>query len=165
MEGTRPILVEIQALVSRGNPNHPRRTANGISFNRLLLMTAVLSKRVGLRLSDQDIFINVVGGLRVDEPAVDLAVAIAIASSFYNRPVRPDMAIFGEVGLAGELRSVGRAEQRLGEARKLGFEQVLMPPVRNDGSASAGLKVVHARTLAESVQLALIPEKEIQATS
>lgn len=160
MEGTRPILVEIQALVSRGNPQHPRRTANGISFNRLLLMTAVLSKRVGLRLSDQDIFVNVVGGLRVDEPAVDLAVAVAIASSFYNRPVRPDMAIFGEIGLAGELRSVGRAERRLSEARKLGFQQVLMPKMRSDGINLPDLKLVHARTLAESVQVALIDEEE-----
>ena len=109
MEGTRPLLVEMQALVSKASGEIPRRTCNGVDINRVLLLAAVLSKRVGLRLGDQDIFVNVVGGLRVREPAVDLAMAVAIASSYYNRPVLADLAIFGEIGLAGELRSVGQA--------------------------------------------------------
>jgi len=121
MEGTRPFLVEIQALVSKSSSERPRRTANGIDFNCLLLLAAVLGKRVGLSLGDQDIFVNVVGGLRVGEPAVDLAVALAIASSFYGRPVEADLAIFGEIGLAGELRSVGQVDRRLLEAARLGF--------------------------------------------
>jgi DNA repair protein RadA/Sms len=98
MEGTRPLLVEVQALCSTTAFSMPRRTANGVDANRLLLLTAVLSKRVGMDLSDQDIFVNVVGGMRVDEPAADLAVACAIASSFRNRPVWADLAIMGEVG-------------------------------------------------------------------
>ncbi len=158
MEGTRPILVEIQALVSRGNPERPRRNSNGIDFNRLLLLSAVLSKRVGLRLGDQDIFVNVVGGLRVEEPAVDLAVAVAIASSYYNRPVHADMAIFGEVGLAGELRSVRDGGRRLREAAKLGFRRVLVPVARG-GTPLGGedIQTIGVRFLAQAVRAALQP--------
>src|SRR5215213_4610327 len=105
MEGTRPLLVEVQALSSHTSFSQPRRTGNGVDMNRLLLLTAVLSKRVGMDLSDQDIFVNIVGGMRVDEPAADLAVAVAIASSYRNRAVCADLAIVGEVGLSGELRS------------------------------------------------------------
>ncbi|MDQ3247638.1 MAG: DNA repair protein RadA, partial [Chloroflexota bacterium] len=104
MEGTRPLLVEVQALSSHTAFSQPRRTGNGVDFNRLLLLTAVLSKRVGMDLSGQDIFVNIVGGMRVDEPAADLAIATAIASSFRNLPVAADLAIVGEVGLSGELR-------------------------------------------------------------
>lgn len=156
MEGTRPILVEVQALVSQGMPERPRRTCNGVDLNRVLLLTAVLTKRVGLALGDQDIFVNVVGGLHVQEPAVDLAVASAIASSFHNRPVRPRMAIFGEVGLAGELRSVGQSDRRVREAAKLGFGEVLMPRTRGDASfAQAGMQPVFCRTVAEAIGQAL----------
>jgi len=156
LEGTRPILVEIQALVSKSGLEQPRRTCNGVDMNRLLLLAAVLGKRVGLRLGDQDVFVNVVGGLRVREPAVDLAVAVAIASSYYNRPVHHDLAIFGEVGLAGELRRVGQAERRLREMAKLGFRRGLMPAGR-DGQRIAvdGVQALTARSLAQAMQLAL----------
>jgi DNA repair protein RadA/Sms len=164
MEGTRPILVEIQALVSKAGLDHPRRTANGVDMNRLLLLTAVLAKRVGLRLGDQDIFVNVVGGLHVNEPAVDLAVAAAIASSYYNHPVHADMAIFGEVGLAGELRSVGQADRRLREAVKLGFRQVVLPHLRGHGGPDGiGPGAIQARALAEAIRLALEPQGETPA--
>lgn len=161
MEGTRPILVEVQALVSQGNPERPYRTCNGIDYNRMVLLIAVLTKRVGLRLSSQDVFVNVVGGLRINEPAVDLAVAVAIASSFYNRPVMADLAMFGEVGLAGELRSVGQPERRLREAAKLGFGRVLVPRaaqsalLRGDGTEPLG-----ARSLADAVSLALAGDQD-----
>ncbi|OQY21183.1 MAG: DNA repair protein RadA, partial [Anaerolineaceae bacterium 4572_32.1] len=127
MEGTRPLLVEIQALSSATSFRLPRRTANGIDLNRLLLLVAVLSKRVGLQLSDQDVFANVVGGLRIAEPAADLALATAVASSFQNIPVAADMVVVGEIGLSGELRMVGQVERRLNEASKLGFRRCLMP--------------------------------------
>ena len=127
MEGTRPLLVEVQALTSTTAFGLPRRTANGVDFNRLLLITAVLTKRVGVRLADQDVFVNVVGGLEVEEPAADLAIAAAIASSVRNRPVAADLALVGEIGLSGELRSVGQLPRRLNEAAKLGFTRVLVP--------------------------------------
>jgi len=157
MEGTRPILVEVQALVTQGNPERPVRTCNGIDYNRMMLLIAVLTKRVGLRLSNQDVFVNVVGGLRVNEPAVDLAVAVAIASSLYNRPVQSDLAMFGEVGLAGELRSVGQPERRLREAAKLGFGRVLVPRAA-EGSllVGDGVKPIGARSLADAISLALV---------
>jgi DNA repair protein RadA/Sms len=156
MEGTRPLLVEIQALVSKANVELPRRTCNGIDLNRLLLLVAVLTKRVGLRLGDQDIFVNVVGGMRVHEPAVDLAVALAIASSYHNRPVLNDMAIFGEIGLAGELRSVGQADRRLREAAKLGFKRGLLPRMRGGQELRVeGLQTQMARSVVEAVNLAL----------
>ena len=158
LEGTRPLLVEVQALVSKGSAERPHRTGNGVDVSRLLLLTAVLAKRVGLRLGDQDIFVNVVGGLRVHEPAVDLAIATAIASSYYNRPVMEDLAIFGEVGLSGELRSVSQSDRRLGEAAKLGFKRGLMPSPRSGQTLSeTGLKTVMARTLAEAIGAALEP--------
>ncbi len=128
MEGTRPLLIEVQALTSSTSADTPpRRTANGIDTNRLHLIVAVLTKRVGLSLYNQDIFVNVVGGMKIDEPAADLAVAIAIASSFKNVAVDPNLAVIGEIGLSGELRSVGQLERRLHEAAKLGFTRGLHP--------------------------------------
>jgi len=157
MEGTRPLLVEIQALASTTSFGQPRRTANGVDFNRLLLITAVLSRRVGIPLYDQDIFVNVVGGLRVEEPAVDLAVAVAIASSVQDRPVAADLALVGEVGLSGELRSVGQLEARLNEASKLGFRRCLVPrSIRQGLPARDGLEVIGVRSLQEAVQAALL---------
>ena len=161
MEGSRPLLVEVQALASRTAFSQPRRTANGVDPNRLLLLTAVLSKRVGADLSDQDIFVNVVGGMRIDEPAADLAVAVAIASSFRNKPVHADLAIMGEVGLSGELRSVGQLSRRLHEEAKLGFKRVLAPksPLMRKGSGDAfpaGLEVLGVRTLYEALEVALM---------
>jgi DNA repair protein RadA/Sms len=156
LEGTRPLLVEIQALASRSGLERPHRTCNGVDFNRLLLLVAVLSKRVGLKLGDQDIFVNVVGGLRVHEPALDLAIAVAIASSYYNRPVWSDLAIFGEVGLAGELRRVSQSSRRLGEAAKLGFRRGLLPRARGSETvAPDGVQTLMARSLVEAINLAL----------
>jgi len=157
LEGTRPLLVEIQALTSTTSFGLPRRTANGVDFNRLLLLAAVLSKRVGLRLSDQDIFVNVVGGLKINEPAADLAVATAIASSFKNTPVAADLAIVGEIGLSGELRAVGQLPKRLNEAAKLGFKRCLVPKsFRRQDVASDGIEVIGVRSLQEALQVALI---------
>ncbi|RIK24956.1 MAG: DNA repair protein RadA, partial [Chloroflexi bacterium] len=127
MEGTRPLLCEIQALTSVTAFGLPRRTANGVDMNRLLLLTAVLTKRVGLKLFNQDIFVNVVGGLKINEPAADLSVAVAIASSFKDYRVWDDMAVMGEVGLSGELRNIASAEKRIKEASKLGFKRALVP--------------------------------------
>jgi len=158
MEGTRPILVEVQALTSATAFAQPRRTANGVDFNRLLLIIAVLSKRARVRLADQDVFVNVVGGLEVEEPAADLAIAAAIASSVRNRPVAADLALVGEVGLSGELRSVGQLPRRLNEAAKLGFTRVLVPKtvVRKLEHPPAGLEVLGARTLREALEIALV---------
>ena len=161
MEGTRPILVEVQALVSAGSPERPRRTCNGIDLNRLLLLIAVLTKRLGLRLSNQDVFVNVVGGLYVREPAVDLAVAVAIASSFQGRPVIDDLAIFGEVGLAGELRSVGQVEKRLREAAKLGFRRGLLPLRKSRAEPDVdGIRAIRVRSVVEAIDAALRTSRE-----
>ena len=130
MEGTRPLLVELQALTSPTSFGNPRRTPNGVDFNRMLLISAVLSKRVGLKLHEQDIFVNVIGGLKVSEPASDLAMAMAMASSYYDVPIPADMVIIGEVGLSGELRTVGQINMRLNEASKIGFKRALMPKTR-----------------------------------
>ncbi len=159
MEGTRPLLVEVQALTSVTSFAQPRRTANGVDFNRLLLIAAVLSKRARVRLADQDVFVNVVGGLEVEEPAADLAIAAAIASSARNRPVAADLALVGEIGLSGELRSVGQLPRRLNEAAKLGFTRVLVPKyvTRRLESPPSGLEVLGARTLREALEIALVP--------
>jgi len=158
LEGTRPILVEIQALTSRTSFGLPRRTANGVDFNRLLLLVAVLSKRAGMGLSNQDVFANVVGGLRVNEPAADLALAIAIASSYRNRPIAPDLALVGEIGLSGELRAVGQIEKRLMEASKLGFRRCLLP--RGVGKKRPpkveGIQLIPVRSVAEALDVALV---------
>lgn len=157
LEGTRPLLVEIQALASTTSFGLPRRTANGVDFNRLLLLVAVLNKRVGLRLSDQDIFVNVVGGLKINEPAADLAVATAIASSFKSTPVAADLAIVGEIGLSGELRAVSQLSKRLNEAAKLGFRRCLVPKsFHRQEIASDGIEIIGVRSLQEALQVALI---------
>jgi DNA repair protein RadA/Sms len=157
LEGTRPLLVEIQALSSTTSFGNPRRTPNGVDFNRLLLLVAVLSKRVGVRMSDQDVFVNVVGGLRVSEPAADLAVACAIASSFRDVPVADDMAIIGEVGLSGELRAVSQLDTRLKEAAKLGFSRCLVPQSRHlDKLKLPGVELLSARSLAQALEIALV---------
>ncbi len=159
MEGTRPLLVEVQALTSTTSFGHPRRTANGVDFNRLLLLVAVLSKRVGLRLGDQDVFANVVGGLQIDEPAADLAVAVAIASSMRDEPVAADLAFMGEVGLSGELRAVSQIPARLKEAAKLGFRRCVVPKSVRQRSESLpeGLEVLQARSLYQALEMALTP--------
>jgi DNA repair protein RadA/Sms len=159
MEGTRPLLVEIQALCSTTSFGNPRRTPNGVDLNRLLLLIAVLTKRSGLRLGDQDVFVNVVGGLRVGEPAADLAVAIAVASSFKNQPVAADLALIGEVGLSGELRAVGHLESRLKEAVKLGFKRALLPKTSLSRKLNIpDMTLLQARSLPEALTLALLPK-------
>ena len=129
MEGTRPLLVEIQALVCNSAFGMPRRTAAGVDYNRVNLLMAVLEKNVGVRLADQDAYINIAGGMKVSEPATDLGLVLAIISSFRNRPIAEDMICFGEVGLSGEVRSVNMVEQRIAEAHKLGFKQCILPKV------------------------------------
>ncbi|MFW5713041.1 MAG: DNA repair protein RadA [Brevefilum sp.] len=157
MEGTRPLLVEIQGLTSHTNFGNPRRTPNGIDFNRLLLISAVLTRRLNLRLSEQDVFVNVVGGLRIDEPAADLAVATAITSSMRDQPVRADLALIGEIGLSGELRMVGQIEARLREAASLGFKQAVVPRrLHRKQPWPDGIDVLEARSLREALKLALI---------
>jgi DNA repair protein RadA/Sms len=156
LEGTRPLLVEIQALTSTTSFGLPRRTANGIDFNRLLLLVAVLGKRMGLRLHDQDVFVNVAGGLRINEPAVDLSVAVAIASSFRDAPVAHDLAIMGEIGLSGELRSISQVPKRLNEAARLGFRRCLLPSsVRVPRDRPDELEVTKARSLGKALDVAL----------
>jgi len=158
MEGTRPLLVEIQALASHTSFGHPRRTANGVDFNRLLLITAVLSRRVGLRLYDQDVFANVIGGLQVGEPAADLAVAVAIASSVRDKPVKADLAVIGEVGLSGEVRAVGQTAARLKEAAQLGFRRCIVPKSLRRGGEPLpeSIETIPVRSVAEAVEKALV---------
>ncbi len=158
MEGSRPLLVEIQALTSPTSFAIPRRTANGIDLSRLLLLIAVLTKRVGLHLSDQDVFVNVVGGIKIKEPAVDLAVAVAIASGFRNVPVAADLAIVGEIGLVGELRGVRQMPQRLAEAARLGFRKCLVPAGSLKGVQRTfdGMEIVPVRSLEEALDVALV---------
>jgi DNA repair protein RadA/Sms len=154
MEGTRPILVEVQALTANTASAQPRRTANGFDMNRLLMLIAVLSKRVGLPLFNQDIYVNIVGGLRITEPAADLAVAVAIASSYRNQRVKQDMALVGEVGLSGELRSTSQLDRRLGEAAKLGFRRSLCPSTSAEPKVDS-LTVSAVRSVADAIDQAL----------
>jgi DNA repair protein RadA/Sms len=154
MEGTRPILVEVQALTANTASAQPRRTANGFDMNRLLMLIAVLSKRVGLPLFNQDIYVNIVGGLRITEPAADLAVAVAITSSYRNQRVQSDMVLVGEIGLSGELRSVSQLDRRLGEAAKLGFQRSLYPSPSAAPKVD-GLVVAGVRSVADAVDMAL----------
>jgi len=160
MEGTRPLLVEIQGLTSHTSLNNPRRTPNGVDMNRLLLIAAVLTRRMGLRLAEQDVFVNVIGGLRIGEPAADLAVAAAIASSQRDLPVRADTVLIGEVGLSGELRWVSQMETRLREAGKLGFKQAIIPRrVRRGEDLPQGITIHEARSLREALDYAMLQEK------
>lgn len=143
MEGTRPVLLEIQALVGPSSFGTPRRTAIGVDHNRISLLVAVLGKRMGVEMGDQDIFVSVAGGLKVDEPAADLAIVSALVSSFLDRPVKREIVIFGEVGLAGEIRGVSQPEARLREAKKLGFSKGLLAHSSLEGiSPVKGMEVV-----------------------
>ncbi len=157
MEGTRPILVEIQGLTSPTQFGNARRTPNGIDFNRLLLIAAVLTRRVGLKLAEQDIFVNVVGGLQIDEPAADLAVAAAIASSWRDLPIRAEAVLIGEVGLAGELRMPGQMPARLREAAKLGFKTAIVPKAMRRGDDwPKNIEIIEARSLQAALEAALM---------
>lgn len=155
LEGTRPLLVELQALTSPTTFSNPRRTAICIDSNRLLLISAVLSKRLGLKLWEQDIFANVIGGLKIAEPAADLALALAIASSYHDHPLPADLAVVGEVGLGGELRQVGQLAARLSEAQKIGFKRALVPRLRRHVDMPAGIELIEARNLAEALRATL----------
>ena len=161
MEGTRPLLVEIQGLTSPTSFGNPRRTPNGVDFNRLLLTVAVLTRRVGVHLGEQDVFVNVVGGLAVSEPAADLAIAAAIASSVRNIPVRAETVLIGEIGLSGELRMVGQMPARLREAAKLGFKKAIVPRrLRRGEPWPAGIQIVEARSLRQALDEALLLEEK-----
>lgn len=127
MEGTRPLLVELQALTSTTVFGMARRTANGIDYNRLTLLIAVLEKRAGMPLGNQDVYLNIVGGIRINEPALDLGILLSVASSFKNIPIPNDTIAIGEVGLTGEVRSVNMMEKRIKEAEKLGFKTCIIP--------------------------------------
>ena len=157
LEGTRPLLIEIQALTTTTSFGLPRRTANGIDYSRLLLLTAVLTKRVGLALSNQDVYVNVVGGLKITEPAVDLGVALAIASSFKDLPVPPDLVVLGEIGLSGELRRVAQVEKRLVEAANLGFKRCLLPraALNSHVRKRASIEILAADSVAQALALSL----------
>lgn len=158
LEGTRPILVEVQALASPTAYGAPRRLATGIDLNRLYLLVAVLSKRVGLPLGQQDVYLNVVGGLRVSEPAIDLAAAVAVASSLQDIAVTGRTALIGEVGLSGELRSVSHLDRRLREAHGLGFTRVIVPATARQVPAIPGLEVRKLASLGQAIQTLLVPE-------
>ncbi len=147
MEGSRPLLVEVQALVSTTVFGYPKRTCAGFDLNRLNLLAAVLTKRAGLNLSNQDIYVNIVGGLKVAEPAIDLAIILSIASAFKNQPLSNNTVVFGEVGLSGEVRSVSQVSKRMGEAQKLGMTRAIGPRGNN--------KVVAASTVTQAIDLAL----------
>jgi DNA repair protein RadA/Sms len=156
MEGTRPLLVEIQGLTSQSSYSNPRRTANGVDLSRLLLIAAVLSRRAGLRVLDEDLFVNVVGGLRIGEPAADLAMAIALASSHRDKVTPADMLFIGEVGLSGELRAVSQIGARLAEASKLGFRRALIPKqARMQDAEAKGIELLRVRSLKEALRVAL----------
>jgi DNA repair protein RadA/Sms len=156
LEGTRPLLVEIQALTTTTTFGLPRRTANGVDFNRLILTIAVLTKRAGLKMGNQDIIVNVVGGLKTSEPATDLGVAVSIASSFSDRSVAPNMMVVGEIGLSGEIRGVPQLERRLADAARQGFNRCLVPRSSLSGVALPdGMEVLAADNIKEALQLAL----------
>lgn len=156
MEGTRPVLVEIQALISPTSFGNARRMATGIDHSRVSLLMAVLEKRVGLLLQNQDAYLKVAGGVKLDEPAIDLAITVSIASSFRDKPTKQSDCIIGEVGLTGEVRRVSRIEQRVQEAAKLGFERVILPANNIGGwTAPNGIEIVGVSTVAEALQYAL----------
>ena len=154
VEGTRPILIEIQALVCRTNFGIPRRQTTGTDFNRVNLLMAVLEKRLGLQIGDFDAYVNIAGGMKINEPAIDLGLILAIVSSFKNRPVDEKMIVFGEVGLSGEVRAVTMAQQRVQEARKLGYETVVLPRVNLEGMDPVdGIKVIGVGGIGEAIDV------------
>lgn len=156
MEGTRPVLIEVQALVCRSNLAFPRRTAAGTDLNRVNLLMAVLEKRAGLQLSSCDAYINIAGGIRMNEPAVDLGIVLAVISSFRDQPIDEKTIAFGEVGLSGEVRAVSMAEQRTQEAKKLGFETVILPEVsRKQAERVKGIRIVGVRNVRDAMNVIL----------
>lgn len=157
MEGTRPVLLEVQALVCRSNFGIPRRTAAGTDLNRVNLLMAVLEKRAGLSLSSCDAYVNIAGGIRMSEPAIDLGIVMALASSFQDRPVDEKTICFGEVGLSGEVRAVNMAQQRVAEARKLGFTTCVLPKVCVPGlTDTKGIKIIGVENIQEAIRLQIL---------
>lgn len=157
VEGSRPLLVEVQALVSRSSMGTPRRTALGIDPNRAALVAAILEKKAHLVCADHDLYVNVAGGVRLREPAADLPVALAIASSFLERPIDADACVFGEVGLTGEVRAVARAESRLKESERLGFRRVILPtPSAASLEGVTDLELCPVRSVEEAIEVALV---------
>ena len=152
IEGTRPILAEIQALVAPGSPNMPRRNSNGIDNNRSMMLLAVLQQRGGLRISGCDTYINVIGGLNIDDTGADLATVLALASAYRDKPTRGEIAAFGEVGLTGELRQVSQANQRLTEIARMGFKTCVLPQsAKSRITTPAGLELIHVKTIADAI--------------
>ena len=156
MEGTRPVLAEVQALVTKTSFNVPRRASDGVDFNRAVLLLAVLEKRAGMKLSVFDAYINVIGGLRLDEPGADLPVVLAVASSYRDAPITDDLVAIGEVGLTGEIRTVSHLNQRLVEAARLGFKKCILPKSGSEKlDIPAGMTVYRVRNLREAIETAL----------
>ena len=156
IEGTRPILAEVQALVTKTTFNVPRRTADGFDINRAALLLAVMEKRAGMKLSAFDAYINVIGGLHLDEPAADLPVALAVASSYRDQAIPSDLAAIGEIGLTGEIRAVSNLTQRLAEVRRLGFNKCIIPKKAGIKlEIPEGLTVYQVRNLREAIEIAM----------
>ena len=156
LEGSRPLLLEIQALTSPAHAPVPRRVGNGVDYNRLLMLTAVASRRAGLELGGQDVIVNVAGGFRVSEPAADLGLCLAVASSFHNQPLAPDLVAFGEVGLSGELRNVPQPQRRIREASRLGLARCVLPETaRRDVEPVGDMELVFAPTLRLAIRAAI----------
>ena len=154
MEGTRPILLEIQALVCETSFGMPRRTAAGTDYNRVNLLMAVLEKRIGYRLSNYDAYVNIAGGIKINEPAVDLGIVMAVVSSYKNKPIDESTIVFGEVGLSGEVRAVNMPEQRVAEAKKLGFKTCIMPAVSLEAVKKIeGIKIIGVKNINDAIQL------------
>ena len=153
LEGTRPLLVEIQALVDAAHAPNPRRLCVGLEQNRLAMLLAVLHRHAGIATMDQDVFVNAVGGVRIGEPAADLAVALAIVSSLTDRPIPGKVVAFGEIGLAGEVRPAPRGQDRLKEAAKLGFDKAIVPKANAPKAKIAGIEVIPVERVDQAVQL------------
>lgn len=163
MEGTRPVLVELQALVTPTSFGTARRMATGVDYNRVSLIMAVLEKRIGMMLQNHDAYVNVAGGVKIDEPAIDLGLAICMASSFRNKPTRPADVVIGEIGLTGEVRGVSRIEQRVKECQKLGFERVIIPDKNMTSFQShSAIEVIGVSTLKEAMDTVIEGEKSWQ---
>jgi DNA repair protein RadA/Sms len=154
IEGTRPLLVEVQALVAPSYFAAPRRMATGVDYNRTMLILAVLEKRAGFSFANQDVYVNVTGGVKIEEPALDLAIAAAIASSLKDMPVDPKVVIIGEIGLAGEVRGVSQAEKRIKEASRLGFERAIIPS-HNKKTTPDGMKVAGVQSVFKGIEAAI----------
>jgi DNA repair protein RadA/Sms len=156
VEGTRPLLAEIQALVTPSSANMPRRNSNGVEYNRAMMLLAVLQQRGGLRVGGCDAYINVIGGLSIDDPGADLATVLALASSYMDKHIRGEVAVFGEVGLTGELRQVSQINPRLAEIARMGFTACVLPQsVKGRMQVPQGLELIQVKTIAEAIKILL----------